>query len=145
MEINGLPLHPLVVHAAAVFGSLAALAAILYVVFPRWRAQGRWPMVVVALLGVGSIVAAYYTGNNFYGSRPPEIRSAPQVLTHQHLGRQLFWISLGFGVVAIVAGWLANRTGALRVLLDVLLAAGAVVMMVWVIRTGDAGARAVWG
>lgn len=145
MEINGLPLHPLVVHAAVVFGSLAAVAALGYVALPRRRALLRWPMLAVALIGVGSIVAAYYSGNSFFSSRPPEIRANPQVLSHQHLARQLFWITLGFGVVALAAGWLSRRTGATRVVLDVLLAAAAVVVLVWVVRTGDAGARAVWG
>lgn len=145
MEINGLPLHPLVVHAAVVFGSLAAVAALGYVALPRRRALLRWPMLAVALIGVGSIVAAYYSGNSFFSSRPPEIRANPQVLSHQHLARQLFWITLGFGVVAIAAGWLSRRTGVLRVVLDVLLALGAVAVLVWVVRTGDAGARAVWG
>ena len=51
MEINGLPLHPLVVHAAVVFGPLAALAALAYVVLPAWRDRLRWPMVVLALMG----------------------------------------------------------------------------------------------
>ena len=145
MEINGLPLHPLVVHGAVVFGALAALAALGYVAVPRRRAMFRWPMLAVALLGVASVVAAYYSGNSFFNSRPPEIRANPQVLSHQHLARQLFWIALGFGVVAIAAGWLSRRTGVLRVVLDVLLALGAVAVLVWVVRTGDAGARAVWG
>ncbi len=145
MEINGLPAHPLVVHAAVVFGSLAAVTALAYVALPRWRGALRWPMLVMALIGVGSIVAAYFSGNSFFSSRPPEIQADPQVLSHQHLARQLFWITLGFGVVALAAGWLSRRTGATRVVLDVLLAAAAVVVLVWVVRTGDAGARAVWG
>jgi len=145
MEINGLPLHPLVVHAAVVFGSLAAVAALGYVALPRWRPVLRWPMLGVVLIGVGSVVAAYYSGNSFFNSRPPEIRASPRVLNHQHLARQLFWITLAFGAVAIVAAWLSRRTGAVRVALDVLLAAGAVVVLVWVVRTGEAGARAVWG
>ncbi len=145
MEINGLPLHPLVVHAAVVFGSLAAVAALGYVALPRWRPVLRWPMLAVVLVGVGSIVAAYYSGNSFFNSRPPEIRASPRVLEHQHLARQLFWITLGFGMVVVVAGWLSTRTGVVRVVLDVLLAGAAVVVLVWVVRTGDAGARAVWG
>ena len=48
MEINGLPLHPLVVHAAVIFGPLAAVAALAFLV-PRWRDRLRWPMVVLAV------------------------------------------------------------------------------------------------
>lgn len=144
MELNGLPLHPLVVHAAVVFTPLAAIAAILYVV-PRWRATMRWPMLVLALVAVGSIVVAYYTGKSFFNSRPPEIQASPQVLTHQHRGRQLFYLSFAFGILAIAGAWVASRGGVLRVVIDVLLAVVAVVVLVQVVRVGDAGARAVWG
>ncbi|WP_343057813.1 MULTISPECIES: DUF2231 domain-containing protein [Nocardioides] len=144
MELNGLPLHPLVVHAAVVFGPLAALAALAYLV-PRWRDRMRWPMLVLVVIAVGAITAAYFTGKSFLNSRPPEIQTSPQVLTHEHRARVLFWVTLGFGIVGLLAGWLHTRTGALRVVLDVLLGVGAGAVLVLVILTGDAGARAVWG
>ena len=143
MEINGLPLHPLVVHAAVIFGPLAALAALGFLV-PRWRDRLRWPMVVLAVIATGAIVLAYYSGGSFLNSKP-ELRSSPQVQAHKKLGDQLLWIGLAFGVIAVVTGWLNARSGALRVVLDVLLAVAAVVLLVWVFRTGEAGARAVWG
>ena len=142
MEINGLPLHPLVVHAAVIFGPLAAVAALAFLV-PRWRDRLRWPMVVLAVIATGAIVLAYYSGGDFLDSKP-ELRTSPQVQTHQDLGTQLLWIGLAFGVVAVVTGWVDARSGALRVVLDVLLAIAAVVLLVWVFRTGEAGARAVW-
>ena len=55
MEINGLPLHPLVVHAAVVFGPLAALAALAYAVradVARPAAlghAGRWSLIAVGV------------------------------------------------------------------------------------------------
>ena len=144
MEINGLPLHPLVVHAAVVFGPLAALTAILYVALPGRRAQLRWPMLVLAVVATGAIVLAYFSGQNFLEHKP-ELESSPAVQTHEDRGVQLFWVTLAFGVVALVAGWLTTRTGALRVVLDGLLAVGAVAVLILVIRSGDSGARAVWG
>ena len=143
MEINGLPLHPLVVHAAVIFGPLAAVAALAFLV-PRWRDRLRWPMVVLAVIATGAIVLAYYSGGDFLDGKP-ELRTSPQVEAHEELGEQLLWIGLAFGVVAVVTGWLNARSGALRVVLDVLLAVAAVVLLVWVFRTGEAGARAVWG
>jgi hypothetical protein len=143
MEINGLPLHPLVVHAAVVFGPLAAVAALGYVA-PRWRDRLRWPMVVLAVIATGALVLAYYSGGNFLESKP-ELESSPPVEAHKKLGDQLLWVSLAFGLVAIVSGWINARTGALRIVLDVLLAVAAVVLIIWVFRTGEAGARAVWG
>lgn len=143
MEINGLPLHPLVVHAAVVLGPLAALTALASLV-PRWREALRWPMVVLAVVATGATVLAYFSGGDLLDSRP-ELGTSPQVQDHEELGEQLLWISLAFGAVAVVAGLLRARTGALRIVLDVLLAVAAVVLLVWVFRTGEAGARAVWG
>src|SRR3954463_15297199 len=144
MEINGLPLPPLVVHAAVVFGPLAALLAIAYVALPGRRAQLRWPMLVLALVATAAILVAYFTGQNLLSQRP-ELKASPAVQTHQERGKQLFWVTIAFGVVALLAGWLSTRTGALRVVLDVLLVVGAVAVLVLVIRSGDSGARAVWG
>jgi uncharacterized membrane protein len=144
MEINGLPLHPLVVHAAVVFAPLAALAALLYVVVPRWRDRLRWPLLVLAVVATGVIVVAYFTGENFLDHKP-ELEGSLAVEKHEHRGQQLLYVGIGFGVVALVAAWLHARRGALRVVLDVLLAAAGVVLLVWVFLAGEAGARAVWG
>jgi uncharacterized membrane protein len=143
MEINGLPLHVLVVHATVVFVPLAALAALAFLV-PSWRDRVRWPMVVLAVVATGAVILAYYSGGDFLDSKP-ELKASPQVQAHEDLGGQLLWVAIGFGVVALLAAWLYRRTGALRVVLDVLVAVGAVSVLVMVLRTGEAGARAVWG
>jgi len=143
MEINGLPLHPLVVHAAVIFGPIAALAALAFLV-PRWRLRLRWPMVGLALLATASILAAYFSGNNFLDHKP-ELRTSPQVQTHEDRAGQLLWVTIAFGVVALASGWFATRTGALRIVLDVLLGVAAIALLVLVFLTGEAGARAVWG
>jgi hypothetical protein len=143
MEINGLPLHPLVVHAAVVFGPLAALAALGYLV-PRWRGTLRWPMVGLAVVATGAIVITYLSGGDLLDSKP-ELKQLPQIQTHRDRAELLLWAILQFGAVAIVAGWWGERRGALRVVLDVLLGIGAVVVLVLVVLTGDAGSRAVWG
>jgi hypothetical protein len=144
MEINGLPLHPLVVHAAVVFGPVGALAALAYVALPSWRDRLRWPMVALAVLATGAIVAAFVTGTSFYNSRP-ELQQLSSVATHRSRGRTLFWVTLPFGVLAVAAGWFHTRPGGLRAVLDVLLGVAALAVLVLVVMTGDAGARAVWG
>ena len=67
-SIAGLPLHPLVVHAAVVFTPLAALAALAYVFLGRYRDLLRWPTLVLAVVAVLSVWAAYFTGVNFFSS-----------------------------------------------------------------------------
>ena len=144
MEINGLPLHPLVVHAAVVFGPLGAVAALVYVLVPSWRDRMRWPMVGLALVATGAIVVAFLTGNNFLNSRP-ELQQLAQVQTHKSRATTLLWVTLGFAVVAVVAGTLHERTGAVRLVLRLVLGLAALAVLIGVLLTGDAGARAVWG
>jgi len=143
MQINGLPLHPLVVHAAVVLGPIAALTALAFLV-ARWRLKVRWPMVGLALVATAAILAAYFSGGDFLNHKP-ELRTSPQVQTHEDRARQLLWVTIAFGLIALASGWLATRTGALRVLLDVLLGVASLALLVLVFLTGEAGARAVWG
>ena len=144
MEITGLPLHPLVVHAAVVFGPIGALTALAYAALPRWRDRLHKPMVALALVATGSVVAAYFTGKDFLDRRP-ELAQAELVLTHQDRGEVLLVLTLAFGVVALIAGWLHTRaTGAGRLAVQVVLGLAAVAVLVQVVLTGDAGSRAVW-
>ena len=144
MEINGLPLHPLVVHAAVVFGPLAAVVALAYAVLPAWRDRLRWPMVVLALIGTGAITAAYFTGMNFFNSRPPELQQLEILQTHRTRAIRLFWVTLAFGALAVLAAWLHTRTGVVRVVLNVLLGLAAVAVLALAVLAGDSGSRAVW-
>jgi hypothetical protein len=147
-ELNGLPLHVLVVHAAVVLGPLGVLAALAYVGLPKYRDLLRWVAVVAVLLATGAIWAAYLTGNNFFSHGDFEHFSAKiqdRIATHQGYARTLRWITSGFAAVTVLAAWLHRRTGAVRVLLGLLVVVGAVLTLVWIALTGEAGSRAVWG
>lgn len=143
MEINGLPLHPLVVHAAVIFGPIGALTALAYGLLPRWRDRLRIPMVALALVATGSVVAAFLTGNDFLESRP-ELGDDPLVQTHEQRAELLLWSTLGFAAVAVAAGWSHTRPGIARLIVRVVLGLTATAVLVQVVLTGDAGARAVW-
>jgi uncharacterized membrane protein len=148
MEINGVPLHPLVVHAAVVFGPLAALSALVYVGWPKHRDKLRWVTLVMVLIGTGAIWAAYLTGNNFFSTSRFDNFSGDaldRIHTHQNYARTLRWIATGFAVVTVVAVWQHSRTGSARYVLGGLVVVGAITTLVWTVLTGDAGARAVWG
>lgn len=144
MEINGLPLHPLVVHAAVVFGPLAALAALTYAVVPAWRARLRLPMAVLAVVAGMAVLAAYLSGNSFLDARP-ELGEVPGVDTHQDRARFALWTTLAFTLVALATAWLHDRSARARTLASVVLALAAIGVLVTVTLTGDSGARAVWG
>ena len=144
MEINGLPLHPLLVHAAVVFTPLAALTALVYALVTRWREKLRWPMVVLAVVATLAVVAAYLSGKSFLESNPALAERAI-VGTHEERAELLLWLTLGFGAVALVSGWLHPRSGPVGLGLRALLAVAAAAVLVQVALTGDAGSRAVWG
>lgn len=147
MEIFGLPLHPLVVHAAVVFTPIAALIALAYLV-SAWRDRLRWPMLVAVVVAAGAVVLAYFSGTSFREANEffndPSLPVTEKIDTHEERGTQLLWAMLAFTAIALAAGLLHLREGAQRWLLDALLAIGAIVVLVLVVLTGDAGARAVW-
>ena len=146
-SVTGLPLHILVIHAAVVFGPLAALSALAYVGLPRYRDLLRWPMLVLVLIALGAVWAAYYTGQNFFGSDRFANFSGEaldRIKTHQSYAKTLRWIASGFAIVTVAAFRLHDRAGTTRNVLGGLVAVGAVATLVWVLLTGDAGSRAVW-
>jgi uncharacterized membrane protein len=154
-SFGDLPLHVLVIHAVVVVLPVAGLVAIVFVLVPKWRWLLRWPTVI---LGVGSFVLAFVakqSGLAFLKARPA---LQQLVLEHEKRGNLLFWYALIFAVITIVAALLlpgpsalasgrGAKTGGMRPL-EIVVGAGVVAMsalLVWqTIRTGDAGARAVW-
>ena len=148
MELNGLPLHPLTVHAAVVLAPLAALLAIGYAV-PTWRDRLRHPMLVSASLALGAVVVAYLSGDSFREANPffndPSLPTTEQIDDHEELGLLLLWSTVAFAVLAVLAWLLHDRTDWSRWLLALLLVANALAVIVLVFLTGEAGARAVWG
>jgi uncharacterized membrane protein len=148
MNIAGLPAHVLIIHAAVVFGPLAALSALAYVGLPRYRDLLRWPTLVLAVIAVGAIWAAVITGQSFFASErfagfSGEARE--NIETHEAYAKTLRWIASVFGIVTVAATYsYHSRPGTARTVLGALVALSAVGTLVWVILTGDAGSRAVW-
>ena len=60
--IDGIPLHPLVVHAVVVLLPLAGLGAVAIAVHRSWRRHIGVPVLLVALVGVISVPVATETG-----------------------------------------------------------------------------------
>lgn len=158
MEINGVPLHPLVVHAVVVLTPLVALTALVYAVVPRWRWLLRWPLVLVSVAALGAAFVATYTGQGLLDARP-YLRDLSRVTTHQKAGKLLRLVMVGFTPVALLAAWRLGgpsalvsgrgsreqRGGAVDLMVTGLLVVAALVVLVAVFLAGDSGARAVWG
>jgi|SRR3954447_12885189 hypothetical protein len=62
LTVDGIPAHPLVVHAVVVLLPLAAVGTLLVVARPAWRRQlGVW-VLLLALGGVAAVPVATQTG-----------------------------------------------------------------------------------
>ncbi len=62
LTVDGIPAHPLVVHAVVVLLPLAAVGTLLVVARPLWRRQlGVW-VLLLALAGVAAVPVAAQTG-----------------------------------------------------------------------------------
>ena len=149
-QVNGLPVHVLVVHAAVVFVPLLALSGVLYALVPKLRARLGW---VVGLLAVGApaaALAAMLSGSAFYDRKyagVPE-EAIANVQQHASFGTRTFWFTLGLGVAAGLLVWLTSRRPLPRAAeagLTVAVIALAAVAAFYVFQTGDSGAQSVHG
>ncbi|AGZ46241.1 DUF2231 domain-containing protein [Actinoplanes friuliensis] len=153
-QINGMPVHALVIHAAVVFVPLLALLAIVYAVLPRWRSKIGWAAVLLAIaapvtagvsMASGGKLRERLIGNGMSG--PP----LEAIDDHMGFGTLTFYFSLGLGVVTLVMVFLTLRKSsrplprAAELGLAVIMVALAAVSGYYVFRTGDSGAQAVWG
>ncbi|MFC4148742.1 DUF2231 domain-containing protein [Micromonospora mangrovi] len=153
-NVNGLPLHPLVVHAVVVLLPLAALGVVGMAVRPSWRGRFGVLVVVLAALASAAIPVATSSGESLEHrvGDPGE---------HAELGDQLIWFALPLLVAAVALVWLhrraarpvdgtteptrSTRPGALGMVVAVLAVVVAAANLVQVYRVGESGAKAVWG
>ncbi len=157
MEISGLPLHPLVVHAVVVLTPMAALTGVAYAARPGWRWLLRWPLVLLTLAAAGAAVVAAASGQSLLEDRG--LDALASVRTHRSAGLLLRNTLLPYLLVVLVAGWRlggpsalvskagerSRHGGALDLGVAVVLALASVAVLVLVVLAGDSGARAVWG
>jgi len=137
--IGGLPLHPLVVHAAVVLLPLCALGLIILVFVPKWRRTYGW--LVVGGLAVSVVFAwvAKETGENL-----ANVVGLPS--EHAEWGDRLVPISALLFVVAAIWFYFARKgtTGAASTLLNI---AGIVLALLTIgvtVLVGHSGAEAAW-
>lgn len=154
-NINGLPVHPLVVHAVVVLLPLAALGVVALAVRPSWRGRFGLLVVLIAALATAAVPLATDSGESLE-------RRVGDPGRHAELGDQLIWFALPLLVAALALFWLHRRSvagttgdstgirrtsgqGAVGVVVAVLAVAIAAANVVQIYRIGDSGAKAVWG
>lgn len=148
--INGIPVHPLVVHGVVVLLPLAVLGTLLIAVRPQWRTR-YGPLVVAAAL-VATVLCPVATSS---GEELERRVGEPEA--HAELGEQLVWFSLALLVLSTALVLLqrqrerptgapvGGRGGTLLTAVAALAVVAAVASGVEVYRVGDSGARAAWG
>jgi len=145
--INGVPVHPLVVHAVVVLLPLAILGTIAIVVRPQWR--GKYgPLVVLCALAATVLMPIATSSGEALEERvgnPGE---------HAEMGDQLIWFTIPLLVFCAALVYLDRRKTqgkppigphSLPTVVAALALVAAVAASVQVYRVGDSGARAAWG
>lgn len=145
--INGIPLHPLVVHAVVVLLPLATLGAIVIAVRPSWRL--RYGPLVVAAAALSTILMPIATSSG--EALESRVGDPGQ---HAQLGDQLIWFAVPLLVLSAALVWLewrqdrhtdASPSRRLTQVVAALVVVAALASTVQVYRVGDSGARAAWG
>ena len=106
---NGLPLHPLLVHAVVVLLPLAAVGSIVIAVYPRWRRRYWLPVLLLAVLGIGAVPITQKAGEALYDNLKV---NNPALNHHADLGQALLPYAIAFGVMLVlllVVGRMADR------------------------------------
>lgn len=144
MLVQGLPVHPLVVHAAVVFVPLAALGLLLMVLVPRFGARFGWLISLTGLVGLG---AAYLASES--GEQLEELVGEPGY-DHARWGDQVP-VLVAVLLVASIGLWVVQRlrqtgrgTRMISVIAGVLAAVVAVLNLFWMYQAGHSGAASVW-
>lgn len=142
----GLPAHPLLVHAPVVLIPILLAAIVALTVKPQWRAKGG-PYLAAGAIGIFVLcVLAAGSGEKLEA----RVGEGPLVEEHAELGEQLRLIAL-FLALAVTAWVLATRAAVKNTALTAIVTPLAVASValgalatVWDVRTGHAGAKAVW-
>ena len=145
--VNGLPIHPLVVHGVVVLLPLAIVGTIAIVARPAWRLTYGPLVVACAAVATALLPVATSSGEALekHVGDPGE---------HAALGDQLIWFAVPLLVLALAlvllerrraAGKPAVGPSALPTAIAGLAVVAALATGVQVYRVGDSGARAAWG
>jgi hypothetical protein len=137
--ITGLPLHPLVIHGVVVGIPLMAVLTILVAVRKNLRERFSWWVAGANLLLFLLTLVAKQSGEALQAAKGGQL-----AIEHGQLGSVMPWFVLVMTAAsAAVAGTSRNRAlGPIAVVVSIV---ASVLAVWWCVRTGDAGARSVWG
>ena len=105
MEIMGLPLHPLVVHAVVVLLPLAALGTLAIVVSGKLRERYGWLVAACGVAAAGAAIVAKLSGEALASS----LGAGQLVATHESYGTLVPYPAVALAVAVPVALLLRRR------------------------------------
>jgi predicted heme/steroid binding protein len=139
LDIGGLPIHPLVVHAAVVTIPLAAVALLLGVILYRRSPRLFGVAVIITWVAAGAAILASQSGEALAG----EIGITS---THQQWGELMGQLTIATAVVATLTWFIRRRGWQLLSLIGTLATfVAAPALLVVVFLAGHSGAQATWG
>ena len=148
MEFLGIPVHPLVVHAAVVLVPLVAIGTLLIAFWPKARIRFGWLTAILSLGGIGATFLARQSGEELFESLNEE--ASPTLSSHMSWGNQAFWPAIVmavalFAMMLITRGRKAEDRSSVWYWVSAVVAVlAAVVSLVMIIKVGHSGATAVW-
>ena len=136
---QGLPLHALIVHATVVLLPLMCLLTVLVAVRPRLREKYAWWTFAGDVAAIVLTWVTIRSGEDFYS----HLSANPLIARHEQLGKQLIWFVIPLAITALIVA-LSTGKGPIAHAGTALSAVAAVLVLIWVVRVGHAGAEAVW-
>jgi hypothetical protein len=160
-EFMGIPVHPLLIHAAVVFVPLLAILAIGYALVPLIRPHTRWVLGLLALAAPIVVLLSKLSGDRFFDRLKSTNRVSPEYIpkleAHQQFGTLTLYATIVLALLTLALVYLVGprlsaaraaggpgTTAILPLVLRVLSVVAALVSLYYVVRTGDSGAKAVW-
>lgn len=140
--LSGLPLHPLLVHAAVVLLPVMSVVTVLVVARSAWRPALRW--VVVADFITFVCVFATAQAGEALQSRLSQAVGHPVAHDHSELGETLIPISFLLFLVALGARYLLRRGGLWATVSIVAVGLVGLLGVGMTVAVGHSGAEASW-
>ncbi len=157
---SGLPAHPLFVHVPVILIPTTIVAAIVFVIKPRWLTRYGIALALVSIVAMSSVFLAMQAGAALRGELNLQGQAAKLISEHSQAAHILAIVYVLFTATLIVtfgaqriSGGMPTGLGIVDSLLSprAMLAALRVVLVLlsfvagyMCFRTGDLGAKAVW-
>lgn len=148
MEILGIPVHPLVVHAVVVLIPLVGLGTLIVAFWPKAARRYAWLLTVLSVGGLAGALIARESGEELFESLGEQASSTLD--RHMQLGDWV-WVPALVMMAALAAMVLllwrhdpGQRPRRLYWLAAGVAVLAAVASLVLVILVGHSGASAVW-